>query len=227
MAITWFTRERNDDGEYETVVKETTHEGLVLEIQDSREVKVMSDVYATGFFATVWDPTTNKPETIRTGTDFDCDVRAADVMVDAPESLREAWDAYKAEQERLRREAEARAAEERRIARLKEPRKGRKVTVVRGRKVAKGTVGFVFWTDDYKTRVGIATSMRLDEKGNFADVAWVNAAYCEAEIGDINSEAAVEARLTGWKQARLDAASLAKDHNNAKAKQVIPCEVPF
>lgn len=227
MAITWYKRSDDDLNKFE--VKGVTHEGLVLDTAYRSVERVTSDEYADVFYVLVWNEKKSEPERIRLGTNYHRSVLPADAVVDAPADIMEAWADYSAEQERLRKEAEAKAAEARRIAALKEPRKGRKVTVVRGRKVAKGTTGFVFWDGPgrYGWRVGIATSMRRDDEGNFADVVWTAASNCDAEIGDINSEAAVETRLAGWKQARLDAIAIANDRNNAKAKQVTPCDVPF
>lgn len=59
------------------------------------------------------------------------------------------------------------------------PRKGKTVTVVRGRKVAKGTTGYVIWEgeDNYgKARVGIK-----DEAG---EVHWTAASNCQVIPAD-------------------------------------------
>jgi hypothetical protein len=57
--------------------------------------------------------------------------------------------------------------------------KGDRVRVVRGRKVAKGTEGVVFFMQDVsfayhctETKIGIATTDRKDARGRFIDVAW-------------------------------------------------------
>ena len=59
--------------------------------------------------------------------------------------------------------------------------KGDKVKVVRGRKVAKGVVGKVFWKGQTKfgVSVGIALSDRRDASGKWADVAFTSPSNLE------------------------------------------------
>ena len=108
--------------------------------------------------------------------------------VDAPVSLRAAYERFEREQEDARqtretelaraREAQAaalRAAEQARLAAL--PKRGDKVEVkVDGRcrnplvKAANGKSGQVFWVRD--GRYGVALSDARDARGNFTDVVW-------------------------------------------------------
>lgn len=131
-----------------------THVGFVLE-RHSAEVRIMSDVWATGFYAIVWDPTTGSPQTITLGNDeFGCDMEAE---VDATPEVRHAhnaWVQQKEEAAHRREEAAAEAAAEKRL--LKDISKGVRVMVVNGRKVKKGTEGKVFWIGmgGYGSRIG-------------------------------------------------------------------------
>jgi|APSaa5957512622_1039677.scaffolds.fasta_scaffold14716_2 hypothetical protein len=176
MAIKW-----TEYGPHGTGVKRTwtTHEGLVVGDQYSQEDRVMSDVYATGYYCTVFNPETDSVETKCLGHAFELCSVYGNATVDAPMTLRleleerqEKVDAAAKEAARLRAEKEA---EERRLAEHNRPMHGKVMQVIRGRKVPKGTVGRVFWTGN--GRVGLATSNRKDAHGRFADVAWVDAAY--------------------------------------------------
>lgn len=53
------------------------------------------------------------------------------------------------------------------------PNMGDKVRVIKGRKVAKGTTGILFWEDATRhyTKIGIATSEK-QEGGRYVDVEW-------------------------------------------------------
>lgn len=177
MAITWKTYKG-----YEVESTKTTHEGLVVSESWLREERVMSDIYATVGYCKVWNPETKTVETQCLGHHFELCHTFGEVTVDAsPEILAEvarqdAEAEAKAEAARQARyEAEAAARAE---ALRNAPVQGKLMKVVKGRKVAKGTIGKVFWMRD--GRVGLALDDTKDAKGRHANVAWVDAAYLVA-----------------------------------------------
>lgn len=156
----------------------TKYEGLVLET--SYKIKrVMSDIYADIYFAVVWNPDTQAPETVETHSAFELDRRRAIVKVDATPEVRAAYKAYReAETKRFEAQEARRALEnlvQNEFKRHCEPQVGQTVVVTRGRKVKKGTNGVIFWMKN--GRAGVRTSDRKDTKGQWADVVWVNVAY--------------------------------------------------
>lgn len=79
---------------------------------------------------------------------------------------------------------------------LKKVEKGDKVRVLRGRKAPIGTEGIVFWVGEENTyggysrwsqtkstKIGIATSDKRNEKGQYTDVVWTYSQNCEAIAG--------------------------------------------
>lgn len=173
MAIVW--RKSVYDSETGTcswVVSKTTHVGLVVGFLPSREIRVMSDVYAMAHFVTVYDPATKTSHELRIGTNFENDTRSGVATVDilpehkavmakAAAAAKVKADAYRSAKEAeevaakaARLEAEARAAVLPVVI-------GAEVVVIKGRKVKVGTRGVVFWAKDgeYGPRVGLKDSM--------------------------------------------------------------------
>jgi len=177
----------------------------------SKETRIMSDVYADVTYAVVRHNAATI-DIVRVGdNEFGWDY---DVSVDAPQEHIDAWkanvEAVEASTKAARLEQERIDAEKRFAARTeaerKAPLKGRIVTVNRGRRIAKGTEGFVFWTSDTNNKIGIATSERRDPStGRFMDVVFVDAANCDAnDIGnlDCDVQARKDAMKAGWNHAR-------------------------
>jgi len=185
MAITWTESKPSTNGWGTEVKTWTTHEGLVVSESWSQCDRVMSDIYADGYYVNVWNPETQAIEKVCLGHAFELCMRHGHATVDADASIL-AEVARQAEAARIAREQADKAAAEDRARKAAEiefnrPRKGLVMQVTRGRKVRKGTVGRVFWLDDLRhpSRVGLALSDRKDARGNFAEVAWVNAEYLE------------------------------------------------
>ena len=136
---------------------EATHAGLVLSIEQKYNLRVMSDVWADFTFAKVWDMAEGRPLLVTLGnTEFgssaEAEVDATPEVVAAHEAWLAAEKARKVAEEEARLEAEAEA-------RVREVRRGCRAVVARGRKVAKGTEGRVFWLGhgDYGWRAGLET----------------------------------------------------------------------
>ncbi len=225
MAIIW-----KDPTDYKGVVKDT-YEGRVLSERTAYDVRVMSDVWANLFYASVWTGTEVKE--VGTGnSEFGSDCK---VTVDATPETKDAVKAWKDAKEAERLAAWEAAAPKREADRLKtvaalrrqrlreakailnSPEKGDRVTVARrrGRNAPpKGTTGKVIWTGESgmgTPRVGI-----LDDSGA---KHWTTAGNCDVILPDgapTDSDPLEvwEAYVTEVKEAR-DAAAKAK----AEAKQ--------
>lgn len=136
---------------------EATHAGLVLGIEREYNLRVMSDVWADFTFAKVWDMAEGRPSLVTLGnTEFG---PSAEAEVDAtPEVIaaHDAWLAAREAEKAAAREAEREGAAEARVRRVT---KGCRAVVARGRKVAKGTEGRVFWLGHggYGWRAGLET----------------------------------------------------------------------
>ena len=185
MSINW-TQYKNEGSSYNRPVEKTwtTHEGLVVGAEFTRCERVMSDVYADVSYCRVWNPTTKTVKTVTLGTHFELCFKYGNAEVDAPAHILKAVElqeevaqqaAQQVHQERLEREAREAALHDWHI-----PQRGMLMQVVRGCKVKKGTIGRVFWLDDFRspTRVGLATS-QVKVNGRYRDVAWVDAAYLQ------------------------------------------------
>jgi len=145
----------------------TSHTGLVLSLRQTS----LDCGYDAAFYAIVWNPTSQKPESVGYG---DTISGHGSAEVDAtPEVLA----AYRAHQDALQavRDAEAAAIE------AAIPSRGRNVEVFRGRKVPVGTTGRVFWYGDtaYGARVGIET---LEGVKHFTAASNVRVIQSPAEI---------------------------------------------
>lgn len=133
-----------------------TYSGAVLEIGGRRDVRVMSDVWGTETYATVWDG--EKITTVGTALSDDMGYRVyADASVDATPDVRAAARAYTIKREADRMKAEWERATDRLVAYAAKIERGKEVIVARGRKVPKGTTGIVFWLGEgkYGLRAGI------------------------------------------------------------------------
>lgn len=141
------------------------HRGLVLENLGLGSRFVMSD-YGLSREARVWDPETKSPKVVTYAYEDMPGTSWGKCEVDATPEVLEAYAAYtKAREEERRLEQATRSA--------KMVRRGVPVVVVRGRKVAKGTAGEVFWVGEsnWGTRVGFKTATQ--------EVVWVSAANVE------------------------------------------------
>ena len=155
---------------------EETRVGLVLSIGE-RNGYDDSD-----FYATVWNPVKGCPECVEYASTRGWS-NPNSATPDATPEVRadyEAWSKAQAEEAR-KRQAEIEA---------KTPSIGKLVKVVRGRKVAVGTIGRIFWMgEDTKysssrwakstTKIGIALDDAKDARGRYANVAWTYAENVE------------------------------------------------
>jgi hypothetical protein len=139
-----------------------TFAGKVVKV-DRREERIMSDV---------WDWVTYAVVIMPDGTFYEFPISyeetaAADTT---PEELAAYWEWWKA-----KNLAEAKAAADR-AAEIEAAtiRVGKTVEVVRGRKVAIGTVGKVFWIGDttWGKKVGIALDDAKNASGRYTNVAF-------------------------------------------------------
>lgn len=181
MAIKW--TEYGINQESSKVIRTwTSHEGLVVGGNFTTVQRVMSDIYADVSYCTVWNPTTQRAESLYLGAHFELCAEHGTSTVDAPAEIlaevarqdTEAKAQAQAAQE-ARWSAEAKAREE---AALNAPEYGKVMVVTKGRKTPIGTVGKVFWMRD--GRVGLALDDTKDARGRSANVAWVDAAYLKA-----------------------------------------------
>lgn len=170
-----------------TKTTEICYEGCVLAVY-RQDYRAMSDVYTYAEFATVWSFSQNKPVKVLVNAMFECDQSGRFATVDATETVKELHKAYVEAQElkrqnNLRKQAQIEAEKAARA-----PTKGRMVEVVKGRKVAIGTTGFVFWSghDNYgNLKIGIATSPEKravpgKKYASFTNVVFTAASNCVA-----------------------------------------------
>ena len=142
--------------------------GQVVKVY-SKEERVMSDMWDTAFYAVV--RVSGFYEVKSLGYRDFCQNNDVATVDAAPEEIA-AYEAFvKAESEAAAKKRQEEADAKERIT----VNIGKMVEVVRGRKVAKGTIGQVFWMgqNQYGWTVGLRTSDKLDEKGRFADVVFV------------------------------------------------------
>jgi hypothetical protein len=137
-----------------------THVGQVLGVSEywNSSMDIMS------YSARVWEEGTVK--TIPVYDDYS-NPEGAKIVVDATEEVKIAYMEW-LERNRIRREAEEAALE------AAIPRVGKTVEVIKGRKVAKGTTGKVFWKgiDKFKTNRW-ATVYRLGVKTEQGETIWI------------------------------------------------------
>jgi len=180
MSIDWTTYKPNSWNTGDNILKTwTTHEGLVVSEPWTREVRAMSDVYCDASYVRVWNPTTKTTETVCLGYQFECNSTFGHSTIDADAATLREISKQDDEAKAIRKAAqEAHAiqqAAERALAAHNRVEQGKVMKVVRGRKVAPGTVGTVFWMRD--GRVGLDLTGRKDDRNRRADVAWVDATY--------------------------------------------------
>jgi hypothetical protein len=140
------------DGNY-PVVARPTYAGAVLGTT-GRDVRIMSDVWAWITYARVWDGT-NILEVAVGNSEFGDDATA---VVDATPEVLAAVAVYEAAAGKAHAKLMVAASIDRVVAEASRVAVGKDVTVVKGRKVAKGTTGRVFWmgASTYGYRVGLA-----------------------------------------------------------------------
>ena len=120
------------------VTAAVTHVGLVLSVY-SQEDRIMSDVWATGTYALVWNLTTGVPQSIKLyDSEFGGDLQAT---VDATPDIVARWDALQAAQEHAKMVQAEAEAQERAMERVLTVRQGALVTAIKGRKVPLNAVG--------------------------------------------------------------------------------------
>lgn len=183
MAITWKTYDKvAQDSGRKLEKTETTHEGLVVKAEWKADARVMSDIYAIGTYCEVFNPTENRVEKVLLRTTFELESHYGFATVDICDGPYEAqYVAYlveKARKDLVKRQEAARLRAE---ARFHTPEKGKVMQVVRGRKVAVGTIGRVFWvgSDRYSdgTRVGLALDDAKNERGGYKNTVFVDGSY--------------------------------------------------
>ena len=151
MSIKWRKYE-NKDGQRVVVEDGETHVGLVMSTSWTKEVRIMSDVYADATMVRVWNPEKNTAEVIQLGTNFEGESRWGTSTVDIDPAILAAWEAAEeaAANRALAAQALRDAAERESQAEieLKTPRRGAEAIVVKGRKVPIGTRGTIVWEGD-------------------------------------------------------------------------------
>ena len=184
MAINWTRYDAN--GKVETT--RTSHEGLVLSGAQRRFIQIMSDVWESESFCLVWDEAKGKAVDVSLCIHFSQEFKSTEVgrcSKDAHQDLLDAHEANeaaeKAAEEAAERAHDAQVRQEREMLDWHRPENGKVMQVVRGRKVKKGTIGKVFWVDNFRnpSRAGLALTQRKNAKGFYQDVAWVSAEYLQ------------------------------------------------
>lgn len=148
-----------------------SYAGRVVAVRYDHNYRLMSDVYGSAAFATVYTGGTFS-EVYAWCEMSDC----LQPKVDAPAELITMFSEH-LEQRKIEAAERERLESERRAAEMaRQPAKGRRIRVVRGRKVPKGTEGVCVWIGDgtYGRRVGIK-----DDAGN---VHWTAASNVEATV---------------------------------------------
>lgn len=155
--------------------------GRVINIFKKADVKVMSDIWVDATMATVMDYD-GKIKNVVVNYNFELDDSNGRAVIDASPELIDQYimivEAAK-EADRVRKEAEEKLRME--ISAEKEKNRpviGKKMTVVRGRKVPKGTVGIVCWISN-KTG-GVLIKDESVWKDRNAPGVWVNPDYLKA-----------------------------------------------
>jgi hypothetical protein len=133
---------------------EVLHEGRVLGI-DSRDSRIMSDVYTLTHTAIVWSAELRAPISVFL-KNFDFD-EAAEAEVDATQEVVDAYEAWKVAEAEKKAQAAYDLRCDQARERLLEPKVGYRAVVVKGRKVPVGTEGIVTYIKygAWGLRVGI------------------------------------------------------------------------
>ena len=199
MAIAWQEQHKGFNG------TEQNWEGAVLKVEYDRSYRIMSDVWGSADWATVWDETTASPKKILVNV-YDMqgpDWKPIQITVDATDEIREKYNLWQINLEFQRRvgiaESEALRIE-----------KGCIAKVVKG-KNGKGTVGKVVvqmqasygmgWRASVENKLGIATSDVTFKKAlpngkvvdAHRDMVWVWQRNCErVDVAQIDKDAILE-----------------------------------
>lgn len=196
MAIAWNTQDRGFDG------TEQNWEGAVLKVEHDQNYRIMSDVWGSADWATVWDEATASPRKILVNV-YDMQPsgwRPVQITVDATDEIRDKYKQWLINLEFKR----LLDLEENRV---REIEKGAIAKVVKG-KNGKGTVGPVVvkmnatygmgWRASVEPKLAIATSDVKVKKplrnGKvmevYRDVVWVWARNCQrVDIAQIDKDA--------------------------------------
>jgi len=195
-----YNKPENHDG-----TLKPTYKGRVVGTDTRHSVRIMSDVWADIGYAVVWDDETSEPVNVAiSNSEFGTEATAKIDATKATIKKYEAWKAAKAveaEDARVRQEAldSKRRADEREESAKRNAlavRKGVKVTVVKGRKVPKGTTGFCFWEGhgQYGARIGLK-----EEDGT---VHWTATSNCVAVLDDVATGATPDGGWTAYMEAK-------------------------
>lgn len=129
-----------------TKVPKPTYDGLVIGTETDYSVRIMSDVWADCYFAVVWNPETREVNRVGIGSsEFGSEIES--ITVDAPADILDLAEALEGVKALRRLKSDDESSIDRYIASADRIAKGKDVTVVRGRKVPKGSTGRVFWFD--------------------------------------------------------------------------------
>ena len=139
---------------------EVSHVGQVFGYR-SKEERIMSDVYATVQCAAVWTGTTVEFIPVA-NSEFGA---SATFTVDADDTIKAHVFNYFVAQATARMQAERARVVAQCIAAAKEPAIGREVEVVKGRKLAHGLTGIVFWMGDKGW--GMSVGIEINKPGPF------------------------------------------------------------
>lgn len=140
------TREFEYEGKINTISRTYVSfgRGLTLEYRST----YIGDGDSVGAVA-VWDPIEKIPVWFGLGYEMMARNPHEIIEYDATPEVKAEYDAFKAEAEKKRKEEERKYQqyldEQRAAAEAATPRKGKRIRVIKGRKVAKGTVGYSFW----------------------------------------------------------------------------------
>ena len=202
MAIAWTEQHK---GFYDS---QSNWEGVVLKVEHDRNYRIMSDVWGSADWATVWDEATTSPKQILVNV-YDMngpDWKPVQITVDATDEIREKYKHWmiNVQYERLL---------EMEQTRVHQIEKGAIAKIVKGRN-GKGTVGPVVvamtaiygmgWRSSQELKVAIATSdvkvKKALRNGKVAevyqDVVWAWARNVQrVDIAQIDKEAL-------WKEAQ-------------------------
>jgi len=199
MAIMWREQDKGYNG------TEQTWEGAVLKVEHDRNYRIMSDVWGSADWATVWDESTAAPKKILVNV-YDMQGphwKPAQIIVDATDEIREKYNQWQINLEFQRRLGTAESD-------ARQIQKGCIVKVVKG-KNGKGTVGKVVvqmqarygmgWQSSTENKLGVATSDVTFKKAlpngrvvdAHRDMVWVWQRNCErVDVAQIDKDAILE-----------------------------------
>lgn len=148
-----------------------------------RDWRAMSDVYATRYFADIWDESEEAPGTVVYGDSFELSSSIGSAEVDASEEIKGKFEAYREGVKAARAVNDAFEAAE-------IPHEGARVRVVRKlKRTPRGTEGTVFWVGRGKPYVAWGTApMRCGFKTDDGTTHWVN--FPSVEVIDYAREGA-------------------------------------